>query len=102
MMNDPTLRPNPADPDDPRNLNDPYLRTPVRSGGSGIALVFFGIVAVLLIGFAVLGNNTSSTTGMDNTTPPATTQSAQPEQPVVPAPPATAPSTNGTSGTTSP
>ena len=94
MTHDPTLRPNPVDPEDPNRLNDPYLRRPGRTSTSGIALVFFGIIAVLLIGFAMLGNY-SDTSGTGTTPPASTTEPAAPAQPEQPA----APSTGGTGGT---
>jgi hypothetical protein len=101
MTHDPTLRPNPVDPDDPNRLSDPYLRRPARSSTSGIALVFFGIVAVLLIGFAMLGNY--SDTSVSNTTPPASTTTTEPATPPATPPAAepTQPST-GTGTSTSP
>lgn len=72
---------------------DPYIRSRTGYGnGSGIAFVIFGVVAVLLIGFALFGgysdNNTVST--------PQTTaqQQAQPQPQPAPAAPST------TTGTT--
>jgi hypothetical protein len=81
MTHDPTLRPNPVDPEDPNRL-----------------LVFFGIVAVLLIGFAMLGNY-SDTTGVNTTPPATTTEPAAPALPEQPAAPSTG-DTGGTGGTT--
>lgn len=98
MTHDPTLRPNPVDPEDPNRLSDPYLRRPGRTSTSGIALVFFGIVAVLLIGFAMLGNY-SDTTGVSTTPPASTTEPATPVVPEQPAAPSTG-DTGGTGGTT--
>jgi hypothetical protein len=73
---------------------DPYIRSRTGYGnGSGIAFVIFGVVAVLLIGFALFGgysdNNTVST--------PQTTAQQQ-AQPELPQPAPAAPST--TTGTT--
>ena len=96
MTHDPTLRPNPVEPEDPNRLND--LRRPGRSSTSGIALVFFGIVAVLLIGFAMMGNY-SDTTGVSTTPPASTTEPAVPVTPEQPAAPSTG-DTGGTGGTT--
>lgn len=76
--------PGPGAPD------DPYIRRPY--GGSGIAFVIFGVVAVLLIGFAMFGGYPNNET---ITTTEATTEQvpqAQPEQPAAPQP--AAPSTN--------
>ena len=76
---------------------DPYIRSRTGYGnGSGIAFVIFGVVAVLLIGFALFGgysdNNTVST-------PQITAQQEAPQvQPAQPQPAPAAPST--TTGST--
>jgi hypothetical protein len=75
---------------------DPYIRSRTGYGnGSGIAFVIFGVVAVLLIGFALFGgysdNNTVST-------PQPQTTAQQQAQPELPQPAPAAPST--TTGTT--
>ena len=73
---------------------DPYSRRPY--GGSGIAFLIFGVVAVLLIGFAMFGASPTNTVNAPTTT--VAEQSApqvQPEQPAQPQ----APATNNTSTT---
>ena len=70
---------------------DPYIRSRTGYGnGSGIAFVIFGVVAVLLIGFALFGGYSDNNT----VTAPQTTalQQAPQVQPAQPAP--AAPSTN--------
>ena len=61
-------------------------------GGSGIAFLIFGVVAVLLIGFALFGGYRSvNTANIPPTTTMAQQQSApqvQPEQPATPQAPA--------------
>jgi predicted metalloprotease len=82
---------------------DPYVRrTPGPGyGGSGIAFIIFGVVAVLLIGFAMFGGY--SDTDTVSTTPQTTTEQqapqAQPEQPAT-TPETMAPSTNNSGSTT--
>ena|SRR5688572_27782849 len=71
---------------------DPYVRRPYGAGygGSGIAFLIFGVVAVLLIGFAMFGASPTNTVNAPTTT--VAEQSApavQPEQPAQPQPPAT-------------
>jgi hypothetical protein len=88
-----------AGPSTPEDRDDIYVNRPYGSsyGGSGIAFVIFGVVAVLLIGFAMFGGYPDTDTA---TTPQTTTEQVpqvQPEQPTAPQP---APSTEGTSGTT--
>ncbi|MGH6874884.1 MAG: hypothetical protein ACREDW_07690 [Aestuariivirgaceae bacterium] len=77
---------------------DPYIRSRTGYGsGSGIAFVIFGVVAVLLIGFAMFGgysDNNSVSTPQTTTTEQQAPQ-AQPEQPQpAPAAPSTTGSTN--------
>jgi hypothetical protein len=75
---------------------DPYVRSRTGYGnGSGIAFVIFGVVAVLLIGFAMFGGYSDTNTV---STPQTTTEQQAPQaQPEQPAPaPAPAPSTTGT------
>jgi hypothetical protein len=84
----------------PSTPEDTYVNRPYGSsyGGSGIAFVIFGVVAVLLIGFAMFGGYPDTDTA---TSPQTTTEQvpqAQPQQPAVPEP--TAPSTNSTGTTT--
>jgi hypothetical protein len=74
---------------------DPYIRSRTGYGnGSGIAFVIFGVVAVLLIGFALFGgysdNNRMST---PQTTAQQQAEPAQP-QPAPAAPSTTTGSTN--------
>jgi hypothetical protein len=73
---------------------DPYVRS--RSDGSGIAFVIFGVVAVLLIGFAMFGgySDNSKVTGPQTTAQQQVPQ-AQPEQPQ-PAPAAPSTTTGST------
>jgi hypothetical protein len=70
---------------------DPYIRSRTGYGnGSGIAFVIFGVVAVLLIGFAIFGGYSDNNA---ITTPQTTAQQQVPQvQPAQPAP--AAPSTN--------
>jgi hypothetical protein len=72
---------------------DPYIRSRTGYGnGSGIAFVIFGVVAVLLIGFALFGGNSDNNTV---STPQTTAQQqAQPQPQPAPAAPST------TTGTT--
>jgi hypothetical protein len=75
---------------------DPYIRSRTGYGnGSGIAFVIFGVVAVLLIGFAMFGGYSGNNKVI---TPQTTAQQqapqAQPEQPPAPAAPSTTGSTN--------
>jgi hypothetical protein len=75
---------------DPAAPEDPYVRRPYGSayGGSGIAFVIFGVVAVLLIGFAMFGGASDNAT----VTAPQTTATEQVQQPAAtpqPAAPAT-------------
>jgi hypothetical protein len=81
---------------DPAAPEDPYMRRPYGSayGGSGIAFVIFGVVAVLLIGFAMFGGSPDNA----SVTAPQTTATeqapqAQPPQPSA-TPETTAPSTD--------
>jgi hypothetical protein len=78
---------------------DPYVRRPYGAGygGSGIAFLIFGVVAILLIGFAMFGGYPTS----DTVNAPATTNmaeqsapQAQPEQPAQPQAPANNTTTN--------
>lgn len=89
MTHDPYDIDNRATTDRP-TAEDPYVRRPYRSayGGSGIAFVIFGVVAVLLIGFAMFG-------GYSNDTAMAPQTTAQQQAPVVQpaAPQPAAPST---------
>ena len=85
---------------------DSYIRRPFGTGygRSGIAFLIFGIVAVLLIGFAMFGGSSTNTANAPNTTVAESPQ-VQPEQPAQPAQPAQpeqpqAPATNNTTGTT--
>jgi hypothetical protein len=73
---------------------DPYIRSRTGYGnGSGIAFVIFGVVAVLLIGFALFGGYSNNNT---TSTPQITAQQqAQPEQPQ-PAPAAPSTTTGST------
>ena len=84
---------------DPYDTNDPasrvtpgdsYTRRPYGTGygGSGIAFVIFGVVAVLLIGFAMFGGNPGNETV---TAPQTTTEQAPQAQPEQPAPQPAAP-----------
>jgi hypothetical protein len=77
---------------------DPYIRSRMGYGnGSGIAFVIFGVVAVLLIGFAMFGGySDNSTVSKPQTT--AEQQAPQVVQPEQPAPAPAAPST--TTGST--
>jgi hypothetical protein len=80
----------------PAAPEDPYVRRPYDSayGGSGIAFVIFGVVAVLLIGFAMFGSTSDNPTA---TSPQITaTEQAPQVQPQQPAatPEPTAPATN--------
>ena len=70
---------------------DAYNRRPYGSGygGSGIAFVIFGVVAVLLIGFAMFGGYPDNDTVTAPTTTEQTTQ-VQPAQPAAPEPAAPA------------
>jgi hypothetical protein len=95
MTHDPydTDKPNTAGTNRPE---DPYVRSRTGYGnGSGIAFVIFGVVAVLLIGFAMFGGYSANET----VTAPTTTMTEQqaPQAQPAPAPaPAPAPSTTGT------
>jgi hypothetical protein len=62
---------------------DPYVRRPYGSGygGSGIAFIIFGVVALLLIGFAMFGGNPDNTRVSTNQTTTEQVPQAQPEQP---------------------
>ena len=62
---------------------DPYVRRPYGAGygGSGIAFLIFGVVAVLLIGFAMFGGSRTDTVNAPTTTV-AEQSATQPEQPV--------------------
>ncbi|HEY7764998.1 MAG TPA: hypothetical protein VIB38_08400 [Aestuariivirgaceae bacterium] len=76
---------------------DAYNRRPYGSGygGSSIAFVIFGVVAVLLIGFAMFGGYPDN----DTVTAPATTEpttEVQPAQPAAPEPAAPADNNAGT------
>jgi hypothetical protein len=73
---------------------DPYTRSRMGYGnGSGIAFVIFGVVAVLLIGFAMFGGY--SDTDTVSTPQTTTTQQQAPEQPQ-PAPAAPSTTTGST------
>lgn len=77
-----------------------YVRRPYGTGygGSGIAFLIFGVVAVLLIGFAMFGGYSTNTVNAPNTTVAESPQ-VQPEQPAQPQPQTQPPATNNT-GTT--
>jgi hypothetical protein len=81
----------------PPASEDAYNRRPYGSGygGSGIAFVIFGVVAVLLIGFAMFGGYPDN----DSVTAPATTEPTTQVQPAQPAPEPAAPADNN-AGTT--
>ena len=65
---------------------DPYLRRSYGSpyGGSGIALVVFAVVAILLIGFAMFGGSATRDTVSTPQTSTGQTSQVQP-QPAAPA-----------------
>jgi hypothetical protein len=68
---------------------DSYTRRPYGAGygGSGIAFVIFGVVAVLLIGFAMFGGSPGTDTVPAPTATTEQVPQAQPEQPATaPAP----------------
>lgn len=92
MTHDPYDIDNRATTDRP-TAEDPYVRRPYRSayGGSGIAFVIFGVVAVLLIGFAMFGGYSNDTAMAPQTTAQQQAPAVQPEQPAAPQP--AAPST---------
>jgi hypothetical protein len=71
---------------------EPYVRRPYGTGygGSGIAFLIFGVVAVLLIGFAMFGGYPSRDTVTGPTTNVAEqSPQVQPQQPAEPQAPAT-------------
>jgi hypothetical protein len=74
---------------------DPYIRSRTGYGnGSGIAFVIFGVVAVLLIGFALFGGySDNSRISTPQTTAQQQVEPAQP-QPAPAAPSTTTGSTN--------
>jgi hypothetical protein len=85
----------------PATPEDPYVKRPYGSayGGSGIAFVIFGVVAVLLIGFAMFGGSPDNATlNAPQTTAIEQVPQAQPPQPAT-TPETTAPATNDTGST---
>jgi hypothetical protein len=73
---------------------DPYIRSRTGYGnGSGIAFVIFGVVAVLLIGFALFGGYSDNTVSTPQTTAQQQAEPAPP-QPAPAAPSTTTGSTN--------